>query len=115
LNLAESVGYAMEFDFAVKSLRPFGKNAAALTNAIDNSLVDSARSRGASDEKIGDKGLTEGQGYLREMLMKKRIKVLKTMLKDDHHHVCGECSEKMDFVNAIMQFAMATDAVKDEL
>jgi hypothetical protein len=90
LNLAESVGYALEFILAAKSIRPVGDTGSAAGDAG---------------------GVGSGGGYDRVELLGQRIKALRTILKERFDgHVCEQCKWKDEFVDRILQLAAAAAA-----
>jgi len=68
----------------VKKLRAFGNNIAAGTDEIGSGSSTSDGGSG-SGSGGGSVALTKA-GKMREELMKKRIKVLRKILKEEHNH-----------------------------
>jgi hypothetical protein len=98
---AESVGFALEFDLAVRKLRPFKKGGDG----------DDAGKEGGRGEREG-----AADGMQRTDLKKKRIKVLRKLLFEQYNDECTGCLEKDDFIDRIMA-AAGTDGTgeRDEL
>ena len=93
MNLAESVGFALEFDLAVKKIRPWG-------------VAD----KGAAAAAAGE--------IDRSSLLKLRIKVLRKMLRTMHGDDCSGCLEKEQFIDRILDLTSAAEkekSAKDEL
>lgn len=101
VNLAESVGYALGFDLTAKKMRSF-------MHPHSSTSTVAGGAGGAS---------TGGDPMSKATLAKKRIKVLRKMLKEEYNDGCDGCTEKAQYVNRILELAMAgpSDPAKDEL
>ena len=89
-NLAESVGYALEFELTVTAMRRWDGN----------------------NGKRGSRGSDDGDGSaraggMREALSRKRIKVLRKQLKAEYGDACDGCTEKSQYVDRIVELAAA--------
>ena len=107
LNLAESIGYAFEFEVAYKKMRYFDRDQKRkqLEKKLGSSRGGSAGGGGGSDGKGGGK---EQDLKSKTSLMQKRIKVLRKIVTEMNGE-CKGCTEREQFADAIVALAAAKE------
>lgn len=112
LNLAESVGWAFEFEVAYKKMRPFDRD--RRRQQLEKALGSGGGVR--ADSSTSTDGTRAPTSKL--ALMQKRIKVLRQMLKEVGGE-CKGCTEREQFADAIVArvatYTETAAASKDEL
>ena len=95
-NLAESVGYALEFDWAAKNV-----NAADAKKGKKGGRAGTPQpGKGQGAEPPGGAGAGPTD-WTTPRLMKQRTKHLRAILKEDFHDGCKGCKQKHEFVQRL--------------